>query len=76
LYHTWNIRVDGTNITGGTIYANYNSAGSVLYYGPVGTISIPVLLNNSATVEIYGNGYVNGDETTTWFCGVRIGAKT
>jgi len=74
--HTWNIRVNGTNITGGSIYTNYNSAGSVLYYGPVGTISIPVLLDNSATVEIYGNGYVNGDETTTWFCGVRIGAKT
>jgi hypothetical protein len=74
--HSLHIRVNGTNIVGAHGYANYNTAGSVLYYGPVATLCIPIRLDDDDLVSIYGNGYINGDEETAYFCGVRIGGKT
>jgi hypothetical protein len=73
--HNWYIRVDGTNVDGARVYHNWNGTGSVSYYGPAGTIAVPIRLDDGATVGIHGNGYINAGDMS-WFAGVRIGAKT
>jgi hypothetical protein len=76
--HQWKIRVNGVVIDSPSMYTNWNATTSphVHYYASAGTLTIPVRLSNSATVEIYGKGYVTSNPDASYFNGIRIGGKT
>ena len=75
-HHQWSFKVNATEIANPSQYANWNSTNSTDYYMTAGTVIIPVPLDAGDTIQIYGKAYVTSNPDTSFFNGVRIGAKT
>jgi len=72
----WSFKVSGSEIANPSMYTLFNTVQTDDYYMPAGTITLPVPLDDGDTIEIYGTAYVTSNPDTSFFNGVRIGAKS
>ena len=75
--HDWYIRVNGSNVYGTRMYIEYKSGGDGDPAFMAGQCSAFVIVGNSQTISIYGNGHYWGHASAsmTFFSGCRIGAS-
>ena len=72
----WSFKVSGTEIANPSMYTLWNATQTNDYYQTAGTLTLPIPLDAGDTIEIYGTAYVTSNPDTSFFNGVRIGAKT